>query len=337
MSKFIRIFLIFMGVVIVVLLVASASAYFWWNTQTAAPSVSDVKKSVIITKGSSGETIGRKLHEAGVIKNELAFKIYLRVNNLSGKLPVGEFDIAQNLSVAEVIAVIQKGPQQVWITIPEGVRREQIPSRFISGLGLGGAAADTFFDSFLALTEKEEGYLYPETYLVPKEITAQGAVTMLKNEFFKNYANIVKNPPIEMTDSEIVTLASLIERETLKGEERPMVSGILYNRMQQGMPLQVDATVQYTLANMTCRTVALCEDWWPTVLRGDYTIVAPFNTYKIAGLPPHAIANPGKTALEAAADPATNDYIYYLHDKSGLIHYARTLDEHNANIVKYID
>ncbi len=337
MSKPIRILIIFIGVVLVVLSVASLSAYFWWKTQTAAPGLSDVEKSVIITKGSSGETIGRKLHEAGVIKNELAFKIYLRINNLSGKLPVGEFDIAQNLTVEEVIAVIQKGPQQVWITIPEGIRREQVPSRFVSGLGLTGAAADTFFDSFLALTEKEEGYLYPDTYLVPKEITAQGVVTMLKNEFQKNYIAIVKQTPIEMTDNEIVTLASLIERETLKGEERPMVSGILYNRLQLGMPLQVDATVQYTLANMRCRNLKSCEDWWPTVLRGDYTIVAPFNTYKISGLPPHAIASPSKTALEAAATPKTNDYIYYLHDKGGTIHYARTLEEHNTNIAKYIN
>jgi UPF0755 protein len=322
---------------IILLIVCGIGAFTWWNTQISAPGVSDVKKSVVITKGSSGETIGKKLHDAGVIKNELAFKIYLRLKNLSGKLPVGEFEIPQNLSLKDVVALIQKGPQQVWITIPEGIRREQIPSRFVAGLGLTGKSADAFIDSFLLLSEKEEGYLFPETYLVPKDITPQGAITLLKNEFQKNYATLSKKTPIEMTDSEIVTLASLVERETLKGDERPMVAGILYNRLKLGMPLQVDATVQYTLANMRCRDPKQCSDWWPTVLRGDYTIVAPFNTYKIAGLPPHAIANPGITALQAATTPAVNDYIYYLHDKTGVIHYAKTLDDHNANIAKYIN
>lgn len=337
MSKSTKIFLIFISSLLVLLAATGIFAFTWWKTQTAAPGNIELKKSVVITKGSSGEAIGEKLFEAGVIKSELAFKLYLRLENLSGKLPVGEFEIPQNLSLKEVIAVIQKGPQQVWVTIPEGIRREQIPSRFVSGLSLTGSAADAFIDSFLTLSADEEGYLYPETYLVPKDTTPEKALTLLKNEFKKNFALLIKQTPIEMTDAEIVTLASLIERETLKGDERPMVAGILYNRLKVGMPLQVDATVQYTLANIRCRDIKKCSDWWPTVLRGDYTIASSFNTYKINGLPPHAIANPGKTALEAAAKPATNDYIFYLHDRNGVIHYAKTLDEHNQNITKYIN
>jgi UPF0755 protein len=337
MSKSIRIALVSVSTLLVIFIVISISAFAWWKTQTAAPGEISTKKSVVITKGSSGEAIGKKLFEAGVIKSELAFKLYLRLENLSGKLPVGEFEIPQNLSLKDVIAVIQKGPQQVWITIPEGIRREQVPSRFVTGLSLSGAAADSFIDSFLTLSMDEEGYLYPETYLVPKDTTPQGAITLLKNQFKKNFALLVKQTPIEMTDAEIVTLASLIERETLKGDERPMVAGILYNRLRLGMPLQVDATVQYTLANLRCKDSKKCSDWWPTVLRGDYTIASAFNTYKINGLPPHAIANPGKSALEAAARPVANDYIFYLHDKNGVIHYAKTLEEHNQNIAKYIN
>lgn len=331
-----KIFIIFLILILCGVLTVGG-VFFWWNQSLSAPSKDATKVTVTIAKGSSGEAIGEKLFANGVIKNELAFKLYLRINNLASKIPVGQFEIPKNLTVAQVIEVLQKGPTLIWVTVPEGLRHEQLPDRFISALNLSGEKADAFYTEFLTLAEDEEGYLYPDTYLIPKDLKAPAAVNLLKTTFQKKYQALTKNTPIPLTDNEIVTLASLIERETLKGPERPMVAGILYNRLAIGMPLQVDATVQYTLANMRCRVPKECEDWWPTVLLGDYTIKSAYSTYAITGLPPSPIANPGITALEAAANPTKSDYIYYLHDRNGGIHYAKTLAEHNQNVQQYIN
>ncbi len=329
--------LILLLILILCAVLLVAGVFFWWNQSLSAPSRDATKVTVTIAKGSSGEAIGEKLYTSGVIKSELAFKLYLRMNNLASKIPVGQFEIPKNLSVSQVIEVLQKGPTLIWVTVPEGLRHEQLPDRFITALNLTGEKADAFYTEFLSLAADEDGYLYPDTYLIPKDLKAPAAVTLLKTTFQKKYQSLTKNTPIELTDNEIVTLASLIERETLKGPERPMVAGILYNRLSIGMPLQVDATVQYTLANIRCRVPKTCEDWWPTVLRGDYTIKSAYNTYTISGLPPSPIANPGVTALEAAANPTKSNYLYYLHDRNGGIHYASTLDEHNQNVQQYIN
>jgi UPF0755 protein len=135
----------------------------------------------------------------------------------------------------------------------------------------------------------------------------------------------------------VVILASLLERETLNDSEKPMIAGILANRLRIGMPLQVDATVQYAKATRDCGgTGAACAEWWPTVYLEDYKLKSSYNTYQINGLPPSPIASPSLSSIEAAANPETNDYLYYIHDRDGKAHYATTLDEHNTNIQKYL-
>jgi UPF0755 protein len=109
------------------------------------------------------------------------------------------------------------------------------------------------------------------------------------------------------------------------------------NRIRLGMPLQVDATVQYAKANLSCEGTGYpCSEWWPTVYLEDYKLKSPYNTYLISGLPPAPIASPGLSSLQAAANPEDNDYLYYIHDKSGVVHYAKTYDEHLANVQKYL-
>jgi UPF0755 protein len=125
-----------------------------------------------------------------------------------------------------------------------------------------------------------------------------------------------------------VILASILERETKTDAERPVVAGILINRLNLGMPLQVDATVQYA--------VGTSKDWWPILTLEDLKVNSLYNTYKYAGLPPGPIANPGLSSLKAAFNPAQTDYLYYIHDPTGQIHYAKTLAEQNANIAKYL-
>jgi UPF0755 protein len=140
----------------------------------------------------------------------------------------------------------------------------------------------------------------------------------------------------DLTLAGIVTLASIIERETKKDEERGVVAGILLNRLEIGMGLQADATVQYAIATINCQGVTTDCDWWPQLSKENLTVNSPFNTYRFRGLPPAPIANPGMSSLKAAINPQATDYLYYLHDPEGIIHYAVTLAEHNENVRKYL-
>ena len=132
-------------------------------------------------------------------------------------------------------------------------------------------------------------------------------------------------------------LASILERETRNADEAPIVAGILTNRLQISMALQTDATVQYAVANLKFKNQNLkLENWWVQPTKEDLKIDSPFNTYKFAGLPPAPISSPGLIMLKAAANPSDTDYLYYIHDSEGVIHFAKTLKDHNANVRKYL-
>jgi UPF0755 protein len=140
-----------------------------------------------------------------------------------------------------------------------------------------------------------------------------------------------------MSINQAVVLASLLERETKTDAERPIVAGILMNRLDSDWPLQIDAAVQYAVASENCKFKTENCTWWPILTLEDLSVKSAYNTYKNQGLPPNPIANPGLSSLKAAFNPKENDYWYYIHDNQGQIHYARTLVEHNSNIAKYLN
>lgn len=305
-------------------------AFFWWKTAISAPSNNDTEQTFLITKGSSADTIGKNLKEAGLIRSAFAFKLYLQTKGLTTKIPPGNFVLPKNLTVSELTNLLLEGPTEFWVTVPEGLRREEIPDKFISSLNMSSADAQAFRTQFLAQSAEMEGYLFPDTYLVPPDITADKVVSLMRNTFNTRFsdpheAEIAQS---ELSLNEIVILASLLERETLTKEERPVVAGILLNRLNNDWPLQVDATIQYA--------VGKSGNWWPRpVTRDQYDLDSPFNTYKYAGIPPAPIANPGLTSLEAMLEPSETDYFFYIH-ADGKIYYAKTLQEHNSNVQKYL-
>ncbi len=153
----------------------------------------------------------------------------------------------------------------------------------------------------------------------------------MKNNFDAKYATLENTS--NRTPHEIVTIASLIEREARHAEDRPLVASVIVNRLEIGMALNIDATVQYILGYQQNE-----KSWWKRNLTfADLEINSPYNTYTNPGLPPGPIANPGIAAIEAAVNPAETDYLYYLSDENGVNHYAETLEEHNQNKAKYID
>lgn len=306
---------------LLVILVVGGGVWFYQNTQ---PVSSDKNFSnFLILKGQSAGSVANKLQSQGFIKNALVFRIYLRLTGQSNKIQTGEFRLSPSFSLFQVIDTLSRGPIEIWVTIPEGLRREEIAQRFSTALDKN----QVFIDEFLASSKDKEGYLFPDTYLFPKDASASAIVKKLTNTFDAKVANLTPNGT-DLSQKDLVILASILERETKTDTERPMVAGILMNRLEVGMPLQVDAAVQYG--------VGTSKNWWPILTRDDLSSNSKYNTYKFAGLPPAPIANPGISSLTAVYNPTPNDYWYYIHDSSGQIHYAKTLEEHNANVRTYL-
>ncbi|MFC1710442.1 endolytic transglycosylase MltG [Patescibacteria group bacterium] len=315
----------------------SLFSWFWWNKSIGPVSSDTESYSFVITKGSSAMQVANKLEEKGIIKSALAFKIYTQVSGKADSIQAGEFELSPGDSLFETVGILLSGPMELWVTIPEGLRREEIALRFAQGLEKEGNEYEVFVDDFLLYSKGEEGYLFPDTYLFPKEVEAQKVVGVLRDTFNKRIADMGED--MEGSDlgaSGVVTLASLIERETKGVDERPVVAGILLKRLNADWPLQVDATVQYAISSSNCKLdIANCE-WWPTLTRNDLDINSPYNTYKYQGIPPGPIANPGLISLEAATYPKDSDFWFYIHDDKGVIHYARTQEEHAENVSTYL-
>ncbi len=307
---------------------------FWWYW--AAQPVSEDKslKDFLIVRGTTALQTASNLQRAGFIRSGLAFKIYVQLTGKQSRIQAGEYIFSPSYSLFKLVEELMKGPVEVWVTIPEGLRREEVAQKFASTFGKG----EDFVNEFITASSGQEGFLFPDTYLFPKTATASAVVKKMRATFDKKLDSQMRQD-IESGAydiSQIVTLASIIERETKTPEERPIVAGILYKRLKIGMPLQVDATVQYVVATTKCQqTTSKCE-WWPQTTIEDRGIKSPHNTYRYPGLPPAPIANPGLTSIKAAIYPTDSPYLYYLHDKDGHIHYARILEEHNENIRTYL-
>lgn len=178
-------------------------------------------------------------------------------------------------------------------------------------------------------SEGLEGYLFPDTYFVSQETTAEELVKMMRENFEKK----VGQPNLSgITFAQVVNIASIVEREALLVEDKPIVAGILIKRFLNGWPLQADATVQYALGYQSDE-----GSWWKKHLtEEDLEIDSPYNTYKNPGLPPAPVCNPGLDSLEAAINPTETDYWYYVSDSEGRMRFARTNEEHNENTLKYV-
>jgi len=318
--------------------------FVWWNLNSRSVSNDETPVSFIVTKGKSASQVGQLLYQEGLIKNPLAFKIYVQMTGKADKIQAGEFELKKSMTISEIVDSFGKGPKELWVTIPEGLRNEEVVEKIIAGLEMKGEKANSFRNDFLMKAKGEEGYLFPNTYLFPRDVTAEAAVSRLTGLFESQTAkfdNEFTNGKTKegLTIEQIVTLASIIEREAKDEDklERPIIAGIYFNRMETGMALQADASVQYAVANSRCKTQSVkCESWWPILTRDDLEIESPYNIYKYNGLPPAPIANPGLSSIEAAVGPEDSDYFYYIHDPQGKIHYAKSLDEHNENARKYL-
>lgn len=293
--------------------------------QTRSVSKETAPKYLLILKGTSAAEVANQLKETGLIRSPFLFKAYTQFTGFSKKIQAGQYKLYPNYSLFKIISEINKGPIEVWVTIPEGLRREQIAEKYISVLK--PPDPEGFRSEFLSLTKTKEGYLFPDTYLFPWDATPNMIVGKMLATF---------DQKINKITSEQLIVASLLERETVNDVEKGIVAGIIYKRVENKWPLQVDATVQYASATLRCQgNLGNCS-WWQSVTKDDLAISSKFNTYKFTGLPPSPIACPGLASLKAAVNPEDSSYWFYIHDSAGVIHYARNLEEHNLNISKYL-
>src|SRR4030043_1393669 len=315
-----------LALVVVLIGLLSAANYWWQNTSKP---VSNQREDVdfLITKGSSAGKVGLQLQQEGLIRSATAFRLYVQLTGKSKSIQAGEYSLSANYSLIKMVDILSKGPIEVWVTIPEGLRREEVALRFADGLGKKDKGP--FVEEFLSSSKGKEGYLFPDTYLFPKTGTAQQVVNKMLTTFDNKIEPFTKDiSPSSLSKNEIVTLASIVERESRSDSERPVVAGILLNRIDIGMGLGADATVQYA--------VGLAEIGGRILSKDDLATASPYNTFRFRGLPPTPIAHPGISSLRAAIFPEESDYLYYLHDAKGQIYYATTLAQHNENIRKYL-
>lgn len=306
-----------------------------WAVKAIKPASSDTSlKDFLIVKGTSASQIGDKLQKEGLIRSSLAFKIYVQVTASQRRIQAGEYGLSPSYSLFKVVEELVKGPQELWVTIPEGYRREEIAEKFTETLGKD----ETFIEEFIDKSSGLEGFLFPDTYLFPKTVNAEAVVKKMKSTFDLRVDKKMQED-IKMTGynvDQIITMGSMVERETITDKERPIVAGILFKRLKAGWALQVDAALQYAVASQKCKGVLRNCEWWSTLTKEDLQIPSRYNTYKYSGLPPTPIANPGLSSIRAALFPEESEYWFYLHDSKGQIHYAKTIEEHNENVSKYL-
>ena len=217
------------------------------------------------------------------------------------------------------------GITDIWLTIPEGWRKEEIATKIAKELNIPES-------EFLKVAR--EGYMFPDTYLIPQESTAAAVAEMLLNNFNKKVAGEkerIKQDGLTLAD--IIIIASLVEREAKLASDRPLVASVILNRVEIGMKLDIDATIQYALGYQGKE-----KTWWKKELTSnDLAFESPYNTYQNPGLPPTAIANPGLAAIKAVVEAPKTDYLYYISDKTGKLHFAENIEEHNNNIARYLN
>lgn len=290
----------------------------WWSSQLSAVSSDQTSIVFVVDKGESFSQVVKDLKTAKLIKSSYAFNILAKQSNLVSKVEAGTFRLSPSQTSREILKILTEQPLDNWVTLIEGWRVEEMAQK------LG--------DEFLKYAK--EGYMFPDTYLFPKDYSTEQIATKLRNTFDLKYSDDLKAKikALELTENQGVILASIVEREARSDEVRRMVASILLKRLKIGMALNADATVQYALGYQPSE-----KSWWKRHLtHDDLKADSAYNTYLHSGLPPKPIANPSLSSLKAVAnaDPST-EYLYYYHDSKGSSYYGKTLEEHNANVANH--
>ena len=322
---------------LVILVMLGGGILLYYNSLLNPADSNGEKKIVEIPKGYTVKDVAKLLEKEGIIKKDLAFEVAVKLDNKQNQLQSGRYLLSSSMAMNEIINSIANGQaidDSIKVTIPEGYELEMIAEK-MEQAGLttkekfikAAQNIDQYDYPFLESLPRDkdrkyllEGYLFPDTYKFSKDVTEEEIIDAMLNRFNKVFKKryYKRVEQLGMTVDDIVTMASLIEREAKHDNERALISGVYYKRLDMGMKLQCDATIQYALGEQKQR-----------LLYSDLEIDSSYNTYKHAGLPVGPISSVGEASIKAALYPEDTDYIYYVAKEDGSHVFSRTLEEHN--------
>ena len=285
-----------------------------------------------IPTGASFYRISKELEENGLISSHYIFSLWIKIKGLGNKMKAGEYSLSPSMPPLEILGILKQGRVATHtITIPEGFSMLQIADLFNrAGLAdkekfLEAANSPEILKKYKIAACNLEGYLYPDTYRMAKGLSAISVIEIMVSRFMEIYNSIIEeSSPSGMSMEELVTLASIIEKETGKSSERPIISSVFHNRLKKGMKLESDPTVIYGI-----------HDFNGNITKKDLNTITPYNTYIIPGLPPGPIANPGKAAIEAALKPEDTEYIFFVSKNDGTHVFSEIYRDHVNAVNKY--
>jgi UPF0755 protein len=330
MKKFANILLVAFTIGILII-----SINFLINSKT----INKQKVYFIVKKEITLEELADKLKEKGVIKSNFQFLAYARIKGLKNEIPPGNYIISSKMAYKDLINKIKSGKSDfAVITIPEGYTFYQIASKIqehnlgsresILKIKLRDIDSEGLIKRENDVLYELEGYLFPDTYYIPYGTDEDEIIKIMFNRFNQVFNIDYRNRARELglTVNEVITVASLIEREAANDEERSRIAGVIYNRLKRGMPLQIDASVIYAITKG--------ERSLGRVYYKDLKVKSRYNIYINKGLPPGPIASPGEASIKAALYPEKNDYLYYVLGNNGHV-FSKTYKEHLKNVKNY--
>ncbi|MFW6147791.1 MAG: endolytic transglycosylase MltG [Thermodesulfobacteriota bacterium] len=325
-----RTFTIFVTGFLVVILCAFAALYFGYFL--VSPAGRDKQEEVfLVEKGSGLRSIAAQLEERGLIKSKYLFMLWAYMKGCARDIQAGEYSFNQSLAPVQILGLLTSGKVKTYsFTIPEGLTSKEIADLleerdlvnkrdFISLISDKDLVASYHVDG-----PSLEGYLFPDTYVIRKDMEPHDLIGLMVNRFWEVFNSLIEEKKPEMPVRDIVILASIVEKETGLAEERPLIAAVFLNRLKKKMRLESDPTVIYGL-----------ENFQGNLTRKNLQASTPYNTYVQHGLPPGPIANSGREALKAVINPAETDYLYFVSKNDGSHHFSATLKEHNRAVYTY--
>lgn len=292
------------------------------------PSPDTERSDFVIEPGKTLEETARSLEDQGYVRYSLVFAFAYSLSHADTDMRPGGYTISRGMDAWTVATVLGEKPSLAWITIPAGLRKEEIADILTGTLGWTDAQKEEWLVATAIASSTFEGVYFPDTYLIPSDQPPAEVAARLRGRFDEAFAPYVADATAKGMDWEtVVNLASIVEKEAARND-KALVAGILWNRLNKNMLLQVDATLQYIAGTEA--------DWWPQPDPADKATDSPYNTYKVVGLPVHPIANPSIASIEAVIYPDKTSCLYYLHDRYGRIHCTTNYKAHVANVNRYL-
>jgi len=322
--------LILISALLIFVLLSFVALYFGYFL--ISPAGFDKKEEIfIVEKGSGLRTVAAELERRRLMKGKNLFMLWVFLKGSTGDIKAGEYSLNQSMPPVRIFHILTSGAVRTYpLTIPEGLTAEQIADilakknlvnkmEFISLVRDKTLAASYHIDG-----PSLEGYLFPDTYLISKDMGAREVIDLMVNRFWDVFHDLMRGQKTSMPVLEIVTLASIVEKETGLAEERPVIASVFLNRLKKRMRLESDPTVIYGLKGFD-----------GNLKKKDLHVRSLYNTYINFGLPPGPIANPGRESLMAVVSPVKTDYLYFVSRNDGSHHFSVSLKEHNKAVVRY--